>query len=178
MRKTLATLLAATVLYFVPFSPLSINSHSMVTASKFQTVANPIPNRYIVVLATTDLSPIADPAPTPLATTPKSAKTSTAASSPESSEAFALDSSSTPFVAEPMPDPQVETTATALTTTYGGTYSRTWSAALKGVRLHATEAEAIAMSGDSRVAFVVEDGAIAVGTPDADPIVRSTSLAR
>jgi subtilisin family serine protease len=29
------------------------------------------------------------------------------------------------------------------------------------------------MSGDSRVAFVVEDGAIAVGTPDADPIVMT-----
>ena len=29
------------------------------------------------------------------------------------------------------------------------------------------------MSEDSRVAFVVQDGAIAVGTPDADPIVMT-----
>jgi subtilisin family serine protease len=70
-----------------------------------------------------------------------------------------------------MPDPVVVGTATDLTATYGGTFSRTWSTALKGFRLHSTEAEAIAMSGDSRVAFIVQDGAIAVGTPDADPIV-------
>ena len=36
------------------------------------------------------------------------------------------------------------------------------SAALKGFRLHANEGEAISMSNDSRVAFIVEDGAIAV----------------
>ena len=172
MRKTLATLLAAAVLYLVPFGPLTIESQSMIATSKFQTVANPIPNRYIVVLATTDLSPIPDPAPTPFSPAPKSAKTSTAsAMSAESSSTFAVDSSSTSFVAEPMPDPGVEATATNLTATYGGTFSYTWSAALKGFRLHASEAQAIAMSGDSRVAFVVEDGAIAVGTPDADPIV-------
>lgn len=173
MRKTLATLLAAAVLYLVPFSPLTIKTQSMVTASKFQTVANPIPNRYIVVLATTDLSPIADPAPTPVTTTSKTvAKTSTAIS-PESSSTVDVDSSSTSFETAPAPDPVVVGTATDLTLTYGGTFSRTWSAALKGFRLHSTEAEAIAMSQDSRVAFIVQDGAIAVGTPDADPIVMT-----
>ena len=171
MRKTLATLLVAAALYLVPFGPLSIKSQSLV-ATKFHTVANPIPNRYIVVLATTDLGPIADPAPTPVATSPKSAMTSTdSAISPASSSTLAVDSSSTSFVAAPMPDPVVVGTATDLTVTYGGTFSRTWSSALKGFRLHSTEAEAIAMSGDSRVAFIVQDGAIAVGTPDADPIV-------
>ena len=163
MRKTLALLLAAGFLYLVPFAPLPIKSQSLAVSSKFQKVANPIPNRYIVVLASTDLTPIAAPAPTPKTATPKSLTASDAS-------ATVLDSSSMSFVAEPMPDPGVVTTANNLTSTYGGTFSNTWSAALKGFRLHATESEAIAMSGDSQVAFIVEDGAIAVGSPDADPI--------
>ena len=163
MRKTLALLLAAGFLYLVPFAPLPIKTQTLAASSKFQTAANPIPNRYIVVLATTDLTPIAAPAPTPKAATPKSMTTSAVS-------ATILESDSESFVAEPMPDSQVVATATNLTTTYGGSFSTTWSAALKGFRLHATEAEAIAMSQDSQVAFIVEDGAIAVGTPDAEPI--------
>jgi subtilisin family serine protease len=166
MRKTLALLLAAAFLYFAPSRPLSIKSQTLVASSKFQKVANPIPNRYIVVLATTDLSPIADPAPTPVAATPKFARAS-------ATSAIALESSSMAFVAAPVPDPSVVATATDLTSTYGGTFTKTWSVALKGFRLHATEAEAIAMSGDSKVAFIVEDGAIAVGTPDTTPIVMT-----
>ena len=167
MKKTLALLLAAAFLYLAPSPPSSIKSQTLAASSKFQTVANPIPNRYIVVLATTDLSPIAAPAPTPIAATPKIAQASAAS-------AISADSSSTFVVAEPVPaDPQVVATATELTSTYGGTFSLTWSVALKGFRLHATEAEAIAMSEDSRVAFIVQDGAIAVGTPDADPIVMT-----
>ena len=163
MRKTLALLLAACFLYLVPFAPLPINSQTLAASSKFETVANPIPNRYIVVLATTDLTPIAAPAPTPKTATPKSLTASDAS-------ANFLDSNSMFFVAEPMPDSGVVATATNLTSTYGGTFSTTWSEALKGFRLNSTEAEAIAMSQDSQVAFVVEDGAIAVGSPDADPI--------
>ena len=163
MRKTLALLLAAAFLYSVPSAALSTKSQAQVAASKFYTVANPIPDRYVVVLATTDLTPIAGPAPTPKAATPKIAQSST-------DSAFSADPT---FVAEPMPDPVVVTTATNLTSTYGGTFSLTWSVALKGFRLHATEAEAIAMSNDSRVAFIVQDGAIAVGSPDADPIVMT-----
>jgi subtilisin family serine protease len=163
MRNTLALLLAAGFLYLVPFAPLPIKSETMAATSKFQTVANPIPNRYIVVLTTTDLTPIAAPAPTPKAATPRSLSDSTAS-------AISLDSSSESFIAEPMADAQVVATATNLTSTYGGTFSTTWSVALKGFRLHSTEAEAMAMSGDSQVAFIVEDGAIAVGTPDAEPI--------
>ena len=167
MRKTLALLLATALLYLAPSAPVSVKSQTAVAPGKFQTVANPIPNRYIVVLATTDLSPIAAPAPTPLAATPKSAQPSAfSATASESSSAIAVD--------EAIPaDSQVEATATELTSTYGGTFSLTWSVALKGFRLHATEAEAIAMSGDSRVAFIVEDGAIAVGTPDGTPIVMT-----
>ena len=153
MRKTLVLLLAAAFLY--PVAP-----------SKFYTVANPIPNRYIVVLATTDLSPIAAASPTPLAATSKSAQTSTAlAISPESS--------STSDAEGPTPDPQVVATATDLTSAYGGTFTSTWGVALKGFLLNASEAQAIAMSQDSRVAFIEEDGAIAVGTPDTDPIVMT-----
>lgn len=163
MKKTLALLLAAGFLYFVPSIPTSVKSQTMAAASKFQKIANAVPNRYIVVLATTDLTPIAAPAPTPKTATPKSFQSS-------ATSALSLDSSAVIFGAEPSPDPQVVATANNLTSTYGGTYSLTWSAALKGFRLHATEAEAIAMSGDSQVAFIVEDGAIAVGSPDADPI--------
>ena len=164
MKKTLALLLAAAVLYFVSSTPTSVKSQTMAASSKFQTVSNPVPNRYIVVLATTDLSPVAAPAPTQKTATTKSFQASANAAT------LSPDSSSASFFAEPTPDPQVVTTANNLTATYGGTYSRTWSLALKGFRLHATEAEAIAMSGDSQVAFIVEDGAIAVGSPDADPI--------
>jgi subtilisin family serine protease len=140
----------------------------MVAATKFYTAANPIPNRFIVVLATTDLSPIAAPAPTPVAAAPKSAQASTASFS-----AMSVDSSSESVFAEPAPDPVVVTTATQLTSTYGGTFSTTWSAALKGFLLNASQAQAIAMSGDSKVAFIVEDGAIAVGSPDSTPIVMT-----
>ena len=167
MRKTLALLLAAAFLYFAPAPPLSIKSQTLVTSSKFQKVTNAIPNRYIVVLATTDLSPIAAPAPTPLATKSKVVQTSAAA-------AISPDAIATFDVAAPVPaEPHVIVTATELTTAYGGTFSRTWSEAIDGFRLHSTEAEAMSMSQDSRVAFVVEDGAIAVGTPDTDPIVMT-----
>jgi subtilisin family serine protease len=90
--------------------------------------------------------------------------------SASASSAMSIDSSSMAVLAEPAPDPGVVATATALTSTYGGTFSLTWSAALKGFRLHSTESQAIAMSQDSQVAFIVQDGAIAVGTPDNDPI--------
>ena len=167
MRKTLALLLAIALLYLAPSAPVSVKSQTAVAPGKFQTVANPIPNRYIVVLATTDLSPIAAPAPTPVAAKPKSAQPSAfSATASESSSAFAMD--------EAIPaDSQVEATATALTSDYGGTFSTTWSVALKGFLLNATQAQAIAMSEDSRVAFITEDGAIAVGTPDGTPIVMT-----
>lgn len=166
MKKTLALVLAAALLYLTPYSPLSIKSPALAASTKFYTAANPIPNRYIVVLATTDLSPIATPAATPL-----SGKTSAASVSTMS--AMALDSSSMVVVAEPASDPGVVATATSLTSTYGGTFSTTWSVALKGFRLNATGTQAMAMSGDSRVAFIVEDGAIAVGSPDSEPIIMT-----
>ena len=170
MRKTLALLLAAAFLYLAVYPSLSIKSHALVATTKFYTAANPIPNRYIVVLATTDLSPIATPAATPVAA-PKTSKFS-AESASASESAITPDSSSASFVEAPAPaDPSVAVTAAALTSDYGGTFSTTWSEALKGFRLHSTEAEAISMSQDSRVAFIVEDGAIAVGSPDGDPIV-------
>jgi len=164
MKKTLALVLAAALLYLTPSAPVSIKT--LAASTKFYTAANPIPNRYIVVLATTDLSPIATPAATPV-----SGKTSAASVSAMS--AMALDSSSIAVIAEPAPDPGVVATATSLTTTYGGTFSTTWAAALKGFRLSSTLAQATAMSGDSRVAFIVEDGAVAVGTPDSEPIIMT-----
>lgn len=164
MRKTLALLLAAAFFYFAVAPSPSIKSQTLMASAKFQTVANPIPNRYIVVLSTTDLSPVAAPAaPKTFAPAPASADSAMVSDS----------SSSAPFVASPAPDPVVVATATDLTVEYGGSFNLTWSEALKGFRLNATEAEAIAMSGDSRVAFVVEDGAIAVGSPDADPIAMT-----
>jgi len=165
MRKMLALLLAAGFLFLAPAPPISISSRA--AAGKFQMAANPIPNRYIVVLATTDLSPVAAPAPTPVGGTSKFAQASTAASM------MSIDSSSTSVVAAPAPDPVVVATATDLTATYGGSFSTTWSQALKGFLLNSSEAQAISMSGDSRVAFVVQDSAIAVGTPDTDPIAMT-----
>ncbi len=171
MRKTLALLLAAAVFYFAPSPLRSINSQSLAASSKFHKIANAIPNQYIVVLATTDLSPIPDPTATPITktATPVGTSTKTSADSTIDPDSIAM-----PFVAGPMPaDPSVVTTAMDLTTAYGGTFSKTWSVAIKGFRLHASETQAISMSGDSRVAFIVEDGAIAVGTPDTEPIVMA-----
>ena len=166
MKKTLALVLAAALLYLTPFGPLSVKSPALAASTKFYTAANPIPNRYIVVLATTDLSPVATPAATPVSGKASAASVSTMS-------AMALDSSSAVVVAEPAPDPGVVATATSLTSTYGGTFSTTWGVALKGFRLNATGTQAIAMSGDSRVAFIVEDGAVAVGTPDSEPIIMT-----
>lgn len=163
MKKTLALVLAAALLYLALSPPVSIEG--LAAATKFYTAANPIPNRYIVVLATTDLSPIATPAATPV-----SGKAS--AASVSATMAMPIDSSAA-VIAEPAPDPGVVATATSLTSTYGGTFSTTWSVALKGFRLNASQAQATAMSGDSRVAFIVEDGAIAVGTPDSEPIIMT-----
>jgi subtilisin family serine protease len=168
MRKTLALLLAAAFLYLALSTPPFIKSQTLAATSKFQTVANPIPNRYVVVLATTDLSPIASPAPTPIGSNSKNLQAQALTAS-----AMASDSNAAVIAAEPAPDPQVVATATSLTTTYGGTFSTTWGVALKAFLLSATEAQAMAMSNDSKVAFVVQDGAIAVGTPDGDPIVMT-----
>lgn len=171
MRKTLALLLLATAfLYPAASAPVSVKSQILVAPApgKFRKVANPAPNRYIVVLATTNFSPIPHPAPTPIAATPVDDQASAA------SVVISPGSTLTPLIAGAIPaDPQVVATAAELTATYGGTFSRTWSVALKGFLLHATEAQALAMSADSRVAFIEEDGAIAVGTPDTDPIVMS-----
>ncbi len=168
MKKTLALLLAAAFLYVATSAPFSIKSQSLATASKFYTVANPIPNLYIVVLATTNQNPIPDTSPTTKTANPVDTTRSTTAS------AFSLDSSSTPFIGMPVPtDPDVTATATALTAEHGGSFSNTWSNALKGFRLNATHAQAVSMSNDSRVAFITQDGAIAVGTPDTDPIVMT-----
>jgi len=164
MRKTLALLLVVGLFYGVFSAPPLFKSRAMAASSKYETVANPIPNRYIVVLATTDLSPIAAPAPTPM---------TRASNSTQLSAASAFSSDSTSVATEPAPDPQVVATATSLTSTYGGTFSTTWGVALKAFLLTATEAQAIAMSGDSKVAFVQQDGPIAVGTPDGDPIVMT-----
>lgn len=168
MRKSLALLLAAAFFFLAVAPSPSIKSQTLAPSGKFLTVANPIPNRYIVVLSTTDLSPVAAaPAPKAFAAAPASAQNS-------STSAMSADSSSAPFVASPIPDdPVVVATATDLTTTYGGSFNLTWSVALKGFRLNATQAEAISMSNDSKVAFVVQDGAIAVGSPDADPIAMT-----
>jgi subtilisin family serine protease len=138
------------------------------TTSKYQTVANPIPNRFIVVLATTDLSPVATPAPTQKPVNPVSMSEMASAAS-----ATFTDSNAIAFAVQPVPDPGVVATATYLTNTYGGTFSLVWSAALKGFRLQSTEAQAVSMSQDSQVAFIVQDGAIAVGTPDTDPIAMT-----
>lgn len=162
MKKTLALVLAAALLYLPLLPPVSIKG--LAAATKFYTAANPIPNRYIVVLATTDLSPIATPAATPVSGKASAASVSTMAMAVDSSAAV---------IAEPAPDSGVVATAISLTSTYGGTFSTTWSVALKGFRLNATLAQATAMSGDSRVAFIVEDGAIAVGTPDSEPIIMT-----
>ncbi len=162
MRKTLALLLVAGFFYGMLSGPPLIESQTMAASSKYETVANPIPNRYIVVLATTDLSPIAAPAPTPIASR-----------STQVSAASMISSDSAVVATEPAPDPQVVATATSLTSTYGGTFSSTWGVALKAFYLNATEAQAIAMSGDSKVAFVQQDGPVAVGTPDGDPIVMT-----
>jgi subtilisin family serine protease len=167
MRKTLALLLAVAFLYLVASAPPSIKSQTLVAANKFYTVANPIPNRYIVVLATTDLSPVGAATPAPKTGIADSAQVA-------SPSAFSSVSNSTAIIATPIPDdPDVVATAMSLTSTYGGSFSLTWSAALKGFRLNANQTQAMAMSNDSRVAFIVEDGAIAVGTPDAEPILMS-----
>lgn len=168
MRKMLALLLAATLLSLLSSLPLSIERRTLAATTKFYTVANPIPGRYIVVLSTTDLSPIADPAPTPKAATPKSVQATFA-----SAAVMSPDMNSMSVVAEPAPDPGVVATATALTFDYGGSFSTTWANAIKGFRLNSTDPQAIAMSQDSRVAFIVQDGAIAVGSPDSTPIVMT-----
>ena len=171
MKKTLALLLAVAFLSLTSLAPLSVKSQALVATTKFYTVANPIPGRYVVVLATTDLSPISTATPAPA---PKTGIADSAQTAATSSFSSVSNSTSTYVVATPVPDdPVVIATATSLTSTYGGTFSLTWSTALKGFRLQATESQAIAMSNDSRVAFVVQDGAIAVGTPDAEPILMT-----
>jgi subtilisin family serine protease len=172
MRKTLALLLVSAFLYLAVQPPITSKSASLAAPPvKFYTVPNPIPGRYIVVLATTDLSPIAAPAATPVVAKSTTKSFDGSADSANTAASFSPDSAT--FFAAPAPDPSVSATATDLTNTYGGTFSLTWSDALKGFRLHSTEAQAISMSNDSRVAFVVEDGAIAVGSPDGDPILMS-----
>jgi subtilisin family serine protease len=172
MRKTLALLLAVSFFCLAGFPPVSLKSQMSAPASKFRRVANPIPNQYVVVLATTEFSPIAEATPAPVAMTSKVSAASSEAASPEASSPEAA--SPGPEVESTLPqDPEVVDTADDLTATYGGSFTLIWSVAIKGFLLLATEAQAIAMSNDNRVEFIQENGAIAVGTPDTDPIVMS-----
>ncbi|HKE59788.1 MAG TPA: S8 family peptidase [Pyrinomonadaceae bacterium] len=171
MRKMLALLVAAALLCLTPSAPLSIENETLAASTKFYTVSNPIPNQYIVVLATTDLNPVAAATPVPVMEAARIAPAS--ATSSAAAKAMSAVPGSVAVVGEPAPDPVVVATATALTSDYGGTFSITWSNAIKGFRLNATEAQAIAMSQDSRVAFIVQDGAVAVGSPDSTPIVMT-----
>ena len=177
-------------------SPSLLSAGQTSTASgKFRRVANPIPNRYVVVFATTNFDPIVEattPAPAPTAKTASPSALSQASSNADAAAVAsgadasvasdlqvsqaATVGSATPATAVPADDPQVVATAEALTQTYGGARQQTWSVALKGFLLNANEATAIAMSEDSRVAFVEEDGMVGVdpvGTPDNDPIVMT-----
>ena len=189
MRKNL--ILVLTVLLFIGGSstPL-VSGRASAADSKFRPVANPIPGRYIVVLATTNLDPVAETTPTP-GPTPAAADLSlldAASSSVSAAGAAAASSFAGAAYVEtaaqavtattdetaapaPTPDPQTVETRDALLETYGGSADKTWSYAFKGFRLIATLATALAMSADSRVAFVEPDGAIGVGTPDTDPII-------
>lgn len=195
MRKRLIQLLI--VFLSLGGSPtFSSANQTSTTAAKFRKVANPIPNRYIVVLATTNLDPIVEATPTTPVTPPQTSPSDTAQAETDAdaaSAAFASydaanafsatlsdqttsSSTPTPVATAPADDPQVLATADYLTQTYGGAHQQTWSMALKGFRLNADEATAIAMSGDSQVAFVEEDGMVSVdpvGTPDNDPIVMT-----
>lgn len=172
MRKTLALLLAAACLYLTPSPSVSVKSQGVAASTKFHKVANPIPNRYIVVLASTDLTPIAAPAATPINKGGQVASDSSVSTSAAAAATPANAPDDTTYSAVPA-DPVVVATANELTSLYGGIFSLIWSAAIKGFGLDATEAEAEAMSRDSRVAFVIEDSAIAVGTPDTDPILMT-----
>lgn len=192
MRKRLILLLI--VFLSLGGSPSLLSAgQTSTTGTKFRRVANPIPNRYVVVFATTNLDPIVEattPAPAPTAQTASPSSLSQASSNADAAafasgaDAFVASDlqasqvttvgSTTTATAVPADDPQVVATADALTQTYGGTRQQTWSVALKGFLLNANEATAIAMSEDSRVAFVEEDGVARVdplGTPDNDPIV-------
>jgi aqualysin 1 len=192
MRKRLILLLIV-FLSLGGSSTLFGAGQTSTTTVKFRRAANPIPNRYIVVLATTNLDPVVDVTPAPAPTTkPVSASDLSQTGSYEASTAFAPDADQTatsnllvgqgvvvnnpapPVSPAPADDPQVVATAESLTQTYGGARQQTWGEALKGFLLNASEATAIAMSEDSRVAFVEEDGTVNVdplGTPDNDPIV-------
>lgn len=192
MRKRLIQLLIV-FLSLGGFPTPSSARQTSTPADKFRRVANPIPNRYIVVLTTTNFDPIVDatptPAPIPAGTTQKTSPPSTSLAysnaAPDTTETAATASqlnqganadATTTVAATPVEDPQVVATANDLTQTYGGTRQQTWGEALKGFRLNADEPTAISMSGDSRVAFVEEDGKVSVdpvGTPDNDPIVMT-----
>lgn len=195
MRKELAlALIASLSLMTVP--QLFVRGETSTQISKFLTVANPIPNQYVVVLTTTDFSPISDPTPATETTTYSASASRSAALTgsykpaasivmegsvmPEpspvpagSSKLSALPSTES----TPPPDPQVVATANDLTGTYGGTYQKSWGQALKGFLLNATQSTAVAMSADSRVAFIEEDGVVdevdPEGTPDSVPIVMT-----
>ena len=191
MRKRLILLLIV-FLSLGGSSTLFSAGQTSATAVKFRRAANPIPNRYIVVLATTNLDPVveATPAPapmsekvSPIALSNAHSNSSSTAAAPDDAQIAASDLqvsqelavASAPTAAlAPADDSQVVAMAESLTQTYGGSRQQTWGEALKGFLLNASEATAIAMSEDSRVAFIEEDGMANVdplGTPDNDPIV-------
>jgi Subtilase family len=137
-----------------------------------------VPGQYIVVLAGTDLNPPmpADPAEPEVLT---GASHATQAASlidqpvdPTPTPTPEPTPEPTPVPPEPLPapfpepgpdlapDPGVTSTAADLTATYGGTAGTSWSDALKGFVVQASEAQALAMSQDPRVLWIEEDGIV------------------
>lgn len=162
----------ALVLAVLVLGPASSRSSAQ-SPDKFLRAGTPIPGQYLVLLATTDFSPVAEetvpPPPPPPSEPPapggfpSSAALGSFTGSVADGDLEGTPNSEAP-VADldqlPAPDPQVVAAANQLTAAYGGTYSTVYSSGLQGFLLSASESVAAAMSQDPRVAYVEEDGQV------------------
>jgi aqualysin 1 len=160
-------------------NPLSSRASGQ-SPEKFLRAGTPIPGQYIVLLATTDFSPVpeesappsppASPAP-PFQPAPLGSFANSTAGEADG-DIETLPNAEAPISdidQAPAPDPQVVTTANQLTTAYGGTYSTVYSSGVQGFLLSASESVALAMSQDARVAYVEEDGEVSGATTQLSP---------
>ena len=178
------TFLLLTITLSLAFLPAPRTRVSAQTEdAKFRRAEKPIPGQYVVVLKGTDLSPLVDPEPEPIRTAgaDDAAALNTAGgtaddTSVEPAPEPTVDPEPDPTPIEDgrpeesaPPDPEVVRTAAELTRQYGGKYTETFGAALKGFVLQAPEDSAIALSGDPRVEWVEEDGEVTADVVQFNP---------
>ena len=170
--KNLPSLLFRFSLCLMVLPLLVANTQAQTHGNKFLRSENPISGQYIVVLTGAGLSQTPEESTAEMmsvesgsteASDNERESTSKAADGTVEIQSDAAPAESGNMEPTPLLDPELVSLAIDLTRIYGGQFMDTYGSTGKGFLLRATEDEALAISQDSRVLFVQEDGEIKIG---------------